>query len=228
MIPTFIYFLLRRYKRTNPVKAERLIILFRKASRMCLLFILLILICYYALPQDKQLQYSIKRKGNEIGVISFSQQHSGNRTMLKTESTIRARILFLFTAIGHEESVFENGIMIWSSIYHKLNGSERVNQKTKLMGTNYIVTKGKESERISSYPISYNMICLYSWEPVNIQKVYSDNFQRFLDIQTLGVHSYKITFPDGNYNEYYYSNGCCTKVEVHNRLYRSSFELKYK
>ena len=226
MIPTIIYFLLRRYKRTNPAKAEKLTFVMRKASRMLLLFVLLILICYFALPQDTQLQYSIKRKGSEIGNISFSQQYSGNRRVLKMDSKIRTRILFLFTAVGEEESVFENGVMIWSSIYQKLNGNERVNKKTQLMGRNYVVTKGKESETISNYPISYNMICLYAREPGNISKVYSDVFQRFLDIQTLGDHYYKITFPDGNYNEYHYRNGLCTNVEVHNRLFRSSFELK--
>ena len=226
MIPAIIYFLLRRYKKTNPAKAERLTIIMRKASRMLLLFILLILIGYFALPQDTQLQYSIKRKGSEIGIISFSQQHSGNKSVLRMESKIKTRFIFLFTAMGQEESVFENGIMISSFIYQKLNGNERVNKKTQLMGRNYVVTKGKESETISSYPISYNMICLYAREPVNTSKIYSDTFQRFLDIQTLGDHYYKIEFPDGNYNEYHYSNGLCTNVEVHNRLYRSSFELK--
>jgi hypothetical protein len=228
MIPAIIYFLLRRYKRTNPAKAERLTLLMRKATRMLLLFILLTLICYYALPQDTQLQYSIKRKGGEVGIISFSQQNSGNKRVLKIESKIRTRVLFLFTAIGQEESIFENDVMIWSSIYQKLNGDERVNKKTQLMGRNYVVTKGTETETVVSYPISYNMICLYAREPVNIPKVYSDAFQRFLDIQTLGDHYYKIAFPDGNYNEYHYSNGLCTNVEVHHWLYRSSFELKNK
>jgi hypothetical protein len=61
MIPAIIYLLLRRYKRTNPAKAERLTLVMRKASRMLLLFILLTLIWYCAMPQDMQLQYSIKR-----------------------------------------------------------------------------------------------------------------------------------------------------------------------
>lgn len=226
MIPTIIYFLLRRYRRINPAKAERLTLVMKKVSRILVLFILLLLIGYFALPQDTQLQYTIKRKGSEVGIISFSQQHSGNKRVLKIDSKIRTRILFLFTALGQEESVFENGILIRSSIYQKLNGSERVNKKTQLVGSSYVVTKGKESETIISYPISYNMICLYAREPVSIPKVYSDAFQRFLDIQTLGDHYYKIVFPDGNYNEYHYSNGLCTKVEVHHRLYRSSFELK--
>ncbi|MGZ8541117.1 MAG: DUF6134 family protein, partial [Chitinophagaceae bacterium] len=125
-----------------------------------------------------------------------------------------------------EEAVYENGIMTWSTVYQKLNGNERVNKKTKLNGNNYIVTTGQQSEAISLYPIRFNMICLYINEPVNISKIYSDNFQRFLNIQTLGDHHYKIRFPDGNYNEYHYRNGLCTKIEVHHRLYRSSFELK--
>jgi len=228
MIPAIIYFLLRRYKRINPANTEKLTIVLRKTCRMLLFFTLLILICCYTFPQDTQLQYSIKRNGNEIGNISFSQQHAGNKRMLKIESIVKVRILFLFTAMGQEESVFENGIMVWSSVYQKLNGNERVNKKTKLIDKSYLVTKGKKSETINSYPISYNMICLYSLEPVNIPRVYSDNFERFLDIQKLGDHYYKIKFPDDNYNEYHYENGLCTKVEVHNSLYSSSFELKSK
>jgi len=226
MIPTIIYLLLRTYKRNNPVKAERLAIVFRKINRMLVILIALMLICYYASPQTTQLKYNVKRKGSQIGSISFSQQNSGNKKVLRIDSEIKARILFLFTAIGQEESVYENGIMVWSSIYQQLNGSERMNKKTMLKGRNYVVTKGKHSDTIGNYPISYNMICLYASEPINVSKVYSDSFQEFLNIQTIGDHDYKIVFPDGNYNEYYYNNGLCTRVEVHHRLYRSSFELK--
>ena len=46
MIPTIIYLLLRRYKRNNPVKAERLAIVFRKINRMLVILIVLFLIRY--------------------------------------------------------------------------------------------------------------------------------------------------------------------------------------
>lgn len=226
MIPAIIYYLLRRYKRVNPVKAEKLSVLIRKTGKVIFVCLLLLLMGYFAWPQDTQLQYVIKRKGSEIGTISFSQQNSGNKKVLKMKSNIRLRVLFLFTATGQEESVFENGVLTSSFIYQKLNGNERVNKKTQLLGNNYVITKGKETETVGSYPISYNMVCLYDREPISISKVYSDAFQRLLDIQTIGDHHYKISFPDGNYNEYYYSNGACTKVEVHHRLYRSTFELK--
>ena len=228
MIPAIIYLLLRRYRRTNPAKAEKLSIMLRKASKFVLLFVVLILTCYFAFSQLTQLQYSIKRKGTQIGFISFSQQFFGNRRVFRMESEVKTRFLFLFTAIGLEQSVYENGVMLWSSVYQKLNGNEQVNKKTTLVGRNYVVSRAGYSETISSYPISYNLICLYAKEPIDISKVYSDRFQQFLDIQTIGAHHYKIKFPDGNYNEYFYNNGLCTRVEVYNRLYRSSFELKTK
>ena len=134
----------------------------------------------------------------------------------------------MITAMALEETVYENGIMIWSSIYQKMNGNERVNKKTKLMGRNYVITKGQQLETIISFPIHFNMICLYISEPLHMSKVYSDNFQQFLDIQKLSDHHYKIRFPDGNYNEYYYTNGLCSKVEVNHRFYNSTIELKNK
>jgi len=226
MIPTIIYLLLRRYRRTNPEKAKRLMMILRKANRLLFLFILLLLASLFAFPQHTRLEYSIKRKGSEIGTMSFSQYYSGSKTMFKVESEIKTRFIFIITAKALEEAVYENGIMIWSTIYQKMNGNERVNKKTKLNGKNYIVTKGLESETINDYPICFNMVCLYIKEPLNSLKIYSDNFQQFLDIQKMGDHHYKIIFPDGNYNEYYYGNGLCSKVDVHHRLYRSSFELK--
>jgi hypothetical protein len=226
MIPTIIYLLIRHYKKVNPANAERLAIIFRKASRIALLFILFILIGCFAWSQSSQSEYIIKRKGQKIGIISFSQHHSGYKKVFRMESKIKTRFLFLFTATGQEESVYENGIMTFSSIYQRLNGNERMNKKTRLMGKNYVITKGEKTETMSSYPIFFNMICLYASEPVNISKIYSDSFQQFLDIQSIRDHHYKISFPDGNYNEYYYTNGVCTKVEVHHKFYRSSFELK--
>lgn len=228
MIPTIIYLLLRRYRRRNPEKAEKITSIVRNASRIILLFIVLLLISHFALPQSTHLEYSIKRKGSEIGTMLFSQHVSGNKTSFKIESHIKARLVFLMTVKAIEEAIYENGILTWSFMYRKMNGTEKVNKKTMLSGSNYVITKGRQSEKLNAYPINYNMICLYLQEPVTVSKVYSDNFQQFLAIQKLGDHHYKINFPDGNYNEYHYSNGLCSKVEVHHRFYSSTIELKTK
>ena len=226
MIPAIIYLVLRRYRKTNPAKAAQLLLLFRTARKYILLFVFLLLACVIAFSQANQLRYSIKRKGSQVGTISFFQQFIGSKRIFRTESEVKTRMLFLFTAIGREESVYENGVLLSSSVYQKLNGSEKLNKKTMLVGRNYVVYDGKNPETLTNYPISFNMICLFAMEPAAVSKVYSDRFQQFLDIQTVKNHQYRIKFPDGNFNEYFYRDGLCTRVEVHHSLYRSSFELK--
>ena len=226
MIPTIMFFLLRRYKRHHPAKAERIEMFIVKASKSILLIILSNAIAAFALSQEKKLNYDIKRNGNTVGNIRFSQNSFGNRTILKMETEVRTRFIFTFIAKASEETIYENGIMTWSSFYRKMNGNVKADKKTKASGSSYTIFNGTKTETLNKYPIRYNMLSIYTVEPVNIGKVYSDNFQQFLDIQKLALHHYKIKFPDGNYCEYYYSNGICSKVEVHHSLYSATIELK--
>ncbi|HEX7845297.1 MAG TPA: DUF6134 family protein [Chitinophagaceae bacterium] len=226
MIPALIYFLLKKYRIKHPEKAQKLMTLVKNGSRVVILLIIFLAATQFSIAQERKLEYAIKRKGSEVGSLFFTQAFSGNKLVLKMESEVRTRMIFLFTAKAKEESIYENGIMTWSSIYRKMNGNEKANKKTRLAGTNYIVTEDDDTEALNNYPIRYNMLSLYTNEPVNISKVYSDNFQRFLDIQTIAPHHYKIKFPDGTYNEYIFSNGVCVQIKIHHSLYSASIELK--
>ncbi len=226
MIPAIIYLLLRKYRISHPVKAQKIINVVKKASQVILLIVLFLAVPQIAGSQNHNLEYVIKRKGNNVGSLYFIQQISGGKLLLKLESEVKTRMIFLFTARAKEESVYENGILTWSSIYRKLNGNEKVNKKTSLFGNNYIISHGSRSESLNNYPIQYNMICLYTKEPVDIKTVYSDNFEQFINIEVMAAHHYKIRFPDGNYNEYFYVNGICTKVKVNHSLYSATIELK--
>lgn len=176
--------------------------------------------------QEKKLQYNIKRNGDVVGSIRFVQSITGNRTVLSLESEVNTRFIFNFKANTKEEAIYDNGILTWSSIFRKLNGNVKSDKKTKAMGNAYTVYKGTKTETVNNYPIRYNMLSVYIAEPVNISKVYSDNFQQQIDIQKVADHHYKIKFPDGNYNEYFYTNGICSKVEIHHTMYRATIELK--
>jgi hypothetical protein len=226
MTPTILYFLLRYYRRHCPEKAEKIQQLFFKASRVIMLTIFCTLFMGLGFSQEKKLEYSIKRNGDVVGNIQFIQNSSGNRTIMKLESEVKTRIIFNFIARGNEETVYDDGIMTSSSIYRKMNGNVKADKKTKISRNGYTIYKGSKTETLNTYPIRYNMLSIYSIEPVNITKVYSDNFQQFLDIQKIKSQHYKINFPDGNYNEYYYDAGVCSRVEVHHSLYSASVELK--
>ena len=176
--------------------------------------------------QQKKLEYNIKRNGDVVGNIHFIQGIVGNRTTLTMESEVNTRFIFNFKARAKEEVIYDNGIMTWSSIFRKLNGNVKVDKKTKANGSAYTVYKGSKKETLNNYPIRYNMLSVYIIEPLNITKVYSDNFQQLINIQKIADHHYKIKFPDGNYNEYFYTNGVCSKIEIHHSLYSATIELR--
>ena len=225
MTPTILYFLLRYYHRHCPEKAEKIQQLFSKASRVLMLLLLTTILPALIFSQEKKLEYSVKRNGDVVGSVQFTQNSSGNRTTMKLESEVKTRFIFTFTARGNEEAVYENGILTYSSIYRKLNGNVKADKKTKVSGSSYVVHKGTKTETLNNYPIRYNMLSIYSMEPVNITKVYSDNFQQLLEIKKINNQHYKIKFPDGNYSEYFYENGICARVELHHSLYRITMAL---
>jgi len=179
----------------------------------------------FANAQEKRLEYTIKRNGDVVGNIHFAHGIAGNRTVLTMESEVNARFIFNFKAKTKEETIYDKGIMTWSSIFRKLNRNVRVDKKIRANGNIYTLYKGTKTETLDNYPIRYNMLSVYISEPVNITKVYSDNFQQQIDIEKVADHHYKIRFPDGNYNEYFYSDGICSKIEIHHRLYSASIEL---
>jgi len=176
--------------------------------------------------QEKRLEYIIKRNGDVVGNIHFIQGIAGNRTVLTMESEVNTRFIFNFKTHAKEETIYDKGIMTWSSIFRNLNGNVKVDKRTKVNGNAYKVYTGNKTETLNSYPIRYNMLSIYISEPVNIINAYSDYFQQQIDILKIADHHYKIKFPDGTYNEYFYSNGVCSKIEVHNRLYSATVELK--
>lgn len=226
MIPTILFFFLRNYRRRNPQGAQRLEKFLFKGGKIIAFVVFFLAITQLALAQSRQLDYVIKRKGNEVGTLSILQQSSGNRTIYKMKSEVKTRMILMFTAKGQEEAVYENGVLVSSWVYRKMNGNEKSNKRLQLSGSSYVVSKGSKTEPLPVPAIKYNMLRLYTQEPVNISTVYSDNFQEYVDIKRMGHQHYRIRFPDDNYSDYFYRNGICVKVEVHHSLYNASIELK--
>src|SRR5436190_10178301 len=93
--------------------------------------------------QEKILEYTIKRNGDVVGNIRFSHGIAGSRTVLTLESEVNTRSIFNFKVKAKEETIFDKGIMTWSSIFRKLNGNVKVDKTTRANGNTYTVYKGK-------------------------------------------------------------------------------------
>lgn len=63
-------------------------------------------------------------------------------------------------------------------------------------------------------------------EPINLQKIFSENYKRFIPIKAIKPHQYELQLPDGNRNFYTYANGICVSAEVNTTLSTVFFRLK--
>jgi hypothetical protein len=227
MLPLFIIWLIRRYSRNAKNSSAQTLKLpgYLSRSVSIALIIALLLFAFNAYSQTQSLNYQIIRNGNKVGSLHFTQSTISGMNYLKVESEVKTRFIFSFTANAREEAVYSNGVLLRSSIYRQLNGSEKANKQHQALNNQYIIHAGKNSVVKREYPITYNMLSLYSLEPLSIDKVYSDNFEAFLAIQKTGDHRYRINLPDGNYNNYYYKQGVLNLVEVHHSLYSASIVL---
>ena len=228
MFPIIIIWLIRRYQNQKRAALEFGAAEKSKHSFLCLgssLLVLALLTSLQGNTQNRSLNYQIVRNGSKVGTLRFSESNSAGMDFLRMESDVKTRFIFSFIAHANEEAVYENGVLLRSSIYRRLNGTEKANKQHQADNRRYIIHDGSNTEITNNYPITYSMLSLYSREPGGIGKVYSDNFETFLAIQQPEPHKYKITLPDGNYNYYYYKNGVLNQIEVHHSFYSANIIL---
>lgn len=195
--------------------------------RFIVLFIACVAIGKTIIGQTKHYQYEVKKGGNSIGEINITHTVSGPVNSLLLVSDIRYRLLFLFTAKSKEEVVFTNGVMTYSSIYREQNGDKKIQAKTRKGSSTYIIERDDNKRTELNIPaIYFHTISLYITEPAAYRAVYIDKFQQLVTIQNISAHHYKVTFPDGNYNEYFYQEGVCKTIKVSQSFFNAEIELK--
>ena len=212
MISIFIIWLANTYRNTRN-KKEFISIVISKINflipRISLFLILMVLLLtgFQTNAQTKELHYQILRGNDVVGSILFSESDITGVKKMKMESQVKGKILFIsYSGMAKEETIFRDGVLIQSSIYRRMNGKEKINKQHQAVNNQYVIRTGEKTDVAGIYPITYNMLSLYSSEPVNVSKVYSDNFQDFIPIKNMGDHQYKISLPNGDTNYYYYKN----------------------
>lgn len=178
-----------------------------------------------AVAQEVKLEYNVKHGKEIIGSVVVLKNTINNRTSIKLSSNIKAGSIISFKIVEKAEAWFENGDMVFSTIFREVNGSEKVNKIHKLANKGYIIEAGTKKDSVCCFRITYNLLSMFLQEPVNIASVYSDNFQQFIKIKNLGSQQYRLDFPNGIYQKYYYSNGLLVKQEIHNTFYTAVMEL---
>jgi len=194
-------------------------------SEQAKLTVLFFLFTINSQAQEKTVNYNVLRNGTVIGQMQFSQKTNNNDVFLKISSEVKTRLIFGIDIKTEEGSHFKNGKLISSYVKRHVNGKEKANKTTQLIDSGYKTLAENKKGQIKQNYIDYNLMLLYSKEPVSENQVYSDSFQQFLVIKKTNTHSYRIVLPDGNYNDYHFLNGVCQKVELHHSLFTINIQI---
>ena len=180
---------------------------------------LLFLIKTSSIAQNQNLSFEVWKNNSHIGNISMTEKINSDSVVYDLSSKIKAKVILSFNVTGIEKTIYKNGLLVYSSVYRKLNSKEKVNKELHFNDGKYQLLN---SGRISTLPLSeinVNLVLLYFYEPVNISQVYCDNHNSMAKIVLLENGKYQVTFPDGSYNIFYYQNGKCKKVDAFTSLY---------
>jgi len=223
MIPALVIWLCKKYilPRLNKKNSSSAV---PRLSKHAVLVVVLLVLNFTAFASKLTQVYHIKHNGEIIGKLSFSQNIEGENTYLKITSQISTRFVFKIDVQTEDLAHFKNGRLISSDVSRLVNGKAKERKKTIFQNDAYQLQTGNKFNSLNQ-PIGYNMMLLYTTEPVSINQVYSDNFQCFLPVKKQAAHQYRVNLPDGNYNDYYFENGVCKLVVVNHSLYTIKMEL---
>lgn len=221
MIPALIFWLLKQYKQTGSVEAvwsllKNIVLL--KFLKVAILVIIAMFILLGLRAQE--LKFSVIHRGDTIGKMQLKKELQNDVTTIKVNSTVKTKILIAIRVITDEESHFRNGLLVYSLVNRKINNREPVIKKTRFENNVYHLSDGEKYKCLKGKEIRRNIICLYFNEPVAADSVYCDNQQQWAPVKKIGNNCYRVTMPDGNYNDFFYSKGVCTKVEISHSFYK--------
>lgn len=176
--------------------------------------------------QEQQLLYAIHRQGEKVGELTYHQKTTGAQTTYAIRSDVKVSLLLTFRVQAWEQSVYKNNVLQSSSLVRKINGRERTNKQIQNTGNKITISSKNKTIQEMNYVINYSTHCLFSTEPLTNNRVFSDNYLQFLSIEKLGPQHYRIRFPDGGSNEYFYKDGICRRVKLQSRLFDAEFVLQ--
>ena len=230
MLTLILYLYLKKHyfagRRSRAVLADNLFTKSYPALYAGLMMLLLLLLPKLSESQNTQLNYSIIQGKNHVGWLSIEKKLNGNRTTLTLTSEVKTRIIVPINVYTKEVSTYESGQLIFSSTSRKTNGNTKLNKQTKLEGANYVVCKNGNRQDLAISFIGINLLSLYFQEPVGVTQVYCETPESFSNVIKTGDGSYKVTFKNGDSNNFYYSNGVCSKVKIRHTFFSAEIILK--
>lgn len=172
----------------------------------------------------QELNFNIIRSSDTVGKLVIRKTTLKNGVKYQATSQASTRFVMEVLVNTFEESVFENGKLVYSFLKRNINHKETTCKETRFENQEYhLYAGGVQSPTPIREAIQFNVISLYFSEPLSLKKIYSDAYQQWVLLEKISKGHYKLLMPDKDYNEYFYQNGICTRVVLHHKFYKAEF-----
>lgn len=225
MITYLLYKLIEKYLNNNSLSVTKARKVLKKMIRV-FVTLMLCIVMFQSFAQESIFEYEMIRNNKVIGYTIVRGKQVKGKVTYRISSVIRINLLKDFLIKADEEAVYEKGIMVSSSVLRTINGDIKEKNQTRLIDSIYQIEEDGKKKQIKIGLVNQSIFSLYLNEPIGKKLIYSDNYHRWLQINPIGLHSYKITLPDGNYTHYHFHNGICTRIDIYQTLFNLSLNLK--
>lgn len=177
-------------------------------------FLTLLIVSFFLLQnvEGQTLKYDVIKGSKNLGSMVVKREVSGAVEEIKFESDVTIKLLLSFHVDFNQYEKFVNGELNWGKALSKMNGRTQKDSKIVANQKGHLLTLDGVSAQVTD-PIDFSVSQIYFYEPVDGQKVFSQQFAQFMTLKKVGPHRYLMSSPDGD-NYYTYTNGICTHVRV--------------
>ncbi len=185
----------------------------KSVGQIVVIAVLFLLLHNAALAQNERM-YDVIRKGDNVGTLKATFTNTPLGQFFYIESKIKVWVIINIKIVYNQTNLYKDGLLQKAALIRTVNGSTKVNNNILKHPLGYVCMNVDGDTTMVKDEIRHTIATLYFREPVNINRVYSENFLAFLAIKSTGPHTYELTLADGKKNYYTYANGLCTKVQA--------------
>ncbi|GAA4290024.1 hypothetical protein GCM10023163_02770 [Aestuariibaculum suncheonense] len=171
---------------------------------------------------SEAISYKIVKNNTTIGFINIKKQVESNVTTYVLKSHVEAKFLVNISVLCNEKTIYRNGILIYSSVYRKVNGKVKANHKLLRESGRYTLFYDNKKQFLELDELTQNLITLYFNEPKTVRKIYCDNLKQEVVVKSINPGSYRVDFEKGKYNVFHYKNGQCIKIDAVSKMFSVS------
>lgn len=162
------------------------------------------------------LRYVLVVKSDTIGDLVAARSHFDDSTVvIHVESKASYQFLFSFEVnFSYKTKLASNGLVESTRFEYRFNQKLKEENRMQHTGEGYEIFM--EDKKIKTLQQTYfqSALTMYFEEPDITQPILSERFADSITIEETKPHHYKVEFPTGDINHYFYKDGICQTIRI--------------